>query len=76
VNETSGIGVTVLVRVIVGVRVGELVGEGVSEAVAVGAVEVGKGPSSACDVRATAVRVLLASRCICAGSMDLLVVNA
>lgn len=54
----------------VGVRVGVKVGGGVSEAVGVGAVKVGKGPRSACDVNASAVRVLAAFLCICATSGD------
>src|SRR5688572_27397469 len=65
VKVMNGIGVCVGVRVLVGVRVGVRVREGVSEAVWVGAVDVGKGPNSACDVSATAVRVLLAFRCVC-----------
>jgi hypothetical protein len=58
-NVAVGEGVTVEDGVavgIVGVRVG------VSEAVAVGTVEVGNGPSSACDVPARAVLVPLAIR--------------
>jgi hypothetical protein len=46
-----------------GVRVGVKVWDGVSEGVEVGAVEVGNGANSACDVSATAVRVLFAFRC-------------
>ena len=63
VNVMNTSGVAVGVRVRVGVRVGVQVGLGMSEAVAVGAVEVGKGPSRASDVSASAVRVLLA--CLC-----------
>ena len=62
VRVVSGIQVCVGVRVRVDVRVGVEVGAGVSEAVGVGAVKVGKGPSSAPDVSATAVRVLFAFR--------------
>lgn len=56
-------GVCVFVGVRVGVRVGVEVGEGMSDAVGVGAVDVGKGPKSACEVRANAVFVLFASFC-------------
>ena len=53
--------VGVSVRVTVGVVVGMVgVSVGVSEAVAVGAVDVGKGPRSESDVSARAVFVLLA----------------
>ena len=62
VNVTNTNGVAVGVRVRVGVGVMVKVGGGVSDTVGVGAVEVGKGPSSACDVSATAVRVLSALR--------------
>ena len=53
-------GVTLLVGVRVGVRVAVKVGVGTSEAVAVGAVEVGKGPKSAWEVSSMAVLVPLA----------------
>ena len=59
VTITTGVAVGVSVRV--GVRVGVQVGVKISVAVAVGSVEVGKGPSRACEVSARAVRVLLAS---------------
>ena len=61
VMNTSGVAVGVRVRV--GVRVGVQVGLGMAEAVALGAVALGKGPSRALDVSASAVRVLLA--CLC-----------
>jgi hypothetical protein len=64
VKLMTGTGVWVGVRVRVGVRVGVQVGLEMSVAVAVGAVDVGKGPSSAPEVSASAVRVLLALRCI------------
>ena len=70
VNVMNVIGVEVGVRVRVGVRVGVQVGLEISEAVAVGAVDVGKGPSRACAVSARAVRVLFASRCSPAASGD------
>lgn len=63
-------GVAVGVRVRVGVGVGVSLGPGVFEAVAVGAVAVGKGPSRACEVSASAVRVLLAPWCRSAASGD------
>ena len=53
-------GISVGEGVRVGVRVTVGVIEGVSEAVALGAVEVGKGPSNTCAVNAIAVRVLFA----------------
>ena len=56
-------GVTVRVGVRVGVRVAVDVGAGVSDGVGVGAVELGKGPRSAREVSATAVRVPLAFLC-------------
>ena len=59
VTITAVVAVGVGVRV--GVRVGVQVGVKISVAVAVGSVEVGKGPSRACEVSARAVRVLLAS---------------
>lgn len=59
VKYTKGVRVRVGTKVGVWLAVG--VGEGISEAVAVGAVEVGKGPSSACDVPASAVLVPIAS---------------
>jgi hypothetical protein len=62
VKVITGTGDGVGVRVRVGVRVGLGVMVGVSETVAVGAVDVGKGPSSALEVSAMAVRVRLASR--------------
>ena len=68
VTNTSGVAVGVRVRV--GVRVEVPVGPGVSEGVALGAVAVGKGPSRACEVSASAVRVLLAPRCRFAASGD------
>jgi hypothetical protein len=58
----NGIGVAVEVGVRVGVRVGVQVEVKISEAVALGAVDVGKGPSRDCEVSARAVPVLLASR--------------
>lgn len=68
VMNTRGVAVAVGVRV--GVRVGVSVGLGISEAVAVGAVEVGKGPSRACEVSARAVRVRIAFRCRSVESRD------
>ena len=70
VKLMRGTGVWVGVRVRVGVRVGVQVGLEMSVAVAVGAVDVGKGPSRACAVSARAVRVLFASRCSPAASGD------
>ena len=61
VTNTRGVAVGVGVRV--GVRVGVQVGVKTSVAVTVGSVEVGNGPSRACEVSARAVRVLLASCC-------------
>ena len=64
VNVGIKVGVREGVRVAVGVAVGIVdVIVGVSEAVAVGAVEVGKGPRSNPAVRARAVFVLFAFRC-------------
>ena len=63
VSVMNATGVVVEVAVRVGVRVGVQVGLGIREAVAVGAVGVGKGPSRDWEVSASAVRVLLASRC-------------
>jgi hypothetical protein len=64
VNVGSKVGVWEGVRVAVGVAVGIVdVIVGVSEAVAVGAVEVGKGPRSDPAVSARAVFVLFAFRC-------------
>jgi hypothetical protein len=76
VKVMRGTGVVVGVRVLVAVRVGVDVGDGISEAVCVGAVEVGKGPSSASEVSATAVRVLFARRSAAAGSGDSRVASA
>lgn len=76
VHVKSRMGVGELVTVSVGVVVGVIEGRAVTVIVAVGAVEVGKGPSSASDVRATAVRVLSASRCSCAVSTVSREVNA
>jgi hypothetical protein len=70
VKVTNTCGVAVEVGVRVGVRVGVEVGEGISDAVGVGAVEVGNGPSSACAVSASAVRVLFASLRACTASGD------
>ena len=61
VTITTGVAVGVGVRV--GVRVGVQVGVKTSVDVAVGSVEVGNGPSRACEVSARAVRVLRASCC-------------
>ena len=52
----------VRVGVMLGVIVGMALGKAVLDAVGVGPVAVGKGPSSACSVRASAVLVLLAFR--------------
>jgi hypothetical protein len=76
VNVMNTTGVTVAVRVTVGVGVLVAVRVGVSETVGVGAVDVGKGPSSAWEVSATAVRVRPAFSCARAASGCLLDVSA
>lgn len=72
VKVTTTTGVAVLVGVRVGVRVAVKVVVGMLEAVAVGAVDVGKGPKSAREVSATAVRVPLAFLCKSAASGGIL----
>ena len=57
VHVKSRKGVGVLVGARVGVNVGVMDGRAVTVVVGVGAVDEGNGPSSACDVNATAVRV-------------------
>jgi hypothetical protein len=63
--------VAVAVGMVEGVSVGMGVSVGVFDAVGVGPVGVGKGPSSAAEVSARAVRVLFALRCA-AVSLDIL----